>query len=79
MMTCHSGEGAIAFGMPSAKRTSPLSASSEPLLHTVSRWIYGGEECTTFDNFPDDLPLGGMKRPDLMLIGQVELSYGWRE
>jgi hypothetical protein len=45
----------------------------------ISRWIYGGEECTTFDNFSDDLPLGGMKRPDLMLIGQVELSYGWRE
>ena len=20
----------------------------------ISRWIYGGEECATFDNFPDD-------------------------
>jgi hypothetical protein len=79
MMTCHSGEDVIAFGMPSAKRTSPLSASPEPLLHMISRWIYGGEECATFDNFPDDLPPGGMKRPDLMLMRQVELSYGWRE
>lgn len=72
MMTCHSGEDVIAFGMPSAKRTSPLSTSPEPLLHTISRWIDGGgEESATFDNFPDDLPLGGIKRPDLMLIGQV--------
>jgi len=71
MVTYHSGEGAIAFGMTSAKRTSPLSASLEPLLHTISRWIDGGEESATFDNFPDDLPLGGIKRPDLMLIGQV--------
>ena len=71
MVTCHSGKNAIAFGMPSAKRTSPLSASPEPLLHTISRWIDGGEESATFDNFPDDLPLGGIKRPDLMLIGQV--------
>ena len=55
MMTCHSGEDVIAFGMPSAKRTSPLSASPEPLLHMISRWIYGGEECAAFDNFPDDL------------------------
>ena len=44
MMTCHSGEDVIAFGMPSAKRTSPLSASPEPLLHTVSRCIDVGEE-----------------------------------
>ena len=79
LMTYHRAEGVIAFGMPSAKRTSPLSASPEPLLHMISRWIYGGEECTTFDNFPYDLPLGGMKRPDLMLMRQVELSYGWRE
>ena len=55
MVTYHSGEGAIAFGMPSAKRTSPLSASLEPLLHTISRWIDRGEESATFDNFPDDL------------------------
>ena len=71
MVTYHSGEGAIAFGMPSAKRTSPLSTPPEPLLHTISRWIDGGEDSATFDNFPDDLPLGGIKRPDLMLIGQV--------
>ena len=71
MVTYHSGESAIAFGTPSTKRTSPLSTSPEPLLHTISRWIDGGEESATFDNFPDDLPLGGMKRPDLMLIGQV--------
>ena len=79
MMTCHSGESAIAFGTPSAKRTSPLSASSGLLLHTISRWVYGGEECATFDTFPDDLPLDGIKIPDLMLIGQVALSYGLGE
>ena len=71
MVTYHSGESAIAFGTPSTKRTSHLSTSPEPLLHTISRGIDGGEESTTFDNFPDDLPLGGIKRPDLMLIGQV--------
>ena len=55
MVTYHSGEDVIAFGMPSAKRTSPLSASPEPLLHTISRWIDGGEESATFDNLLDDL------------------------
>ena len=40
-MTCHSGEDVIAFGMPSAKRTSPLSASSEPLSYTISRLVDG--------------------------------------
>ena len=78
-MTCHSGENAIAFGAPSANSASHLSASSEPLLHTISRSIYGGEECATFDTFPDDLPLGGINIPDLMLIGQVGLSYGLGE
>ena len=34
----------MAFGMSSAKRKSPLSTSPEPLLHTISRWIDGGEE-----------------------------------
>ena len=55
----------------------PIMFWVNPVVVACPKGVVG--ECATFDNFPDDLPLGGMKRPDLMLMGQVELSYGWRE